>query len=220
MESSSFFASIAKFFKEFFSKSFRKRGGHTPAAPAISTPDKESEQESGNAVLKFLDKDNKVVNILSAKTIKNNQASSYGDISHLTRSLTQKEFDVVARITTLLLAEVINIKDGIANLLGACWEIFRVPNYPFTMQLPLFLVFSVSSLDVPSVINCRIRVRNPDNKIVLEEMINFVKLNDEVHRILHFKALTILATKTGVWTIEASSGDILLISYPITITSL
>lgn len=158
-------------------------------------------------------------NIINLFQIKNEKLKDHSDIAKLARALTKAEFDDGASISTLLLAEVIQLKDGLANLLGACWDQYKVPKLPFTVPLPLFLIFSLPKLNTPSVIHCKIKVRNPNKRIITDESVDFAKLNHQTQRVMHIQSLAVEVTQLGLWTIEITSGDILLATQTITISS-
>lgn len=177
-----------------------------------------SDQDGRDTIVKIIDNKNKVIDTIQAKGGKAGHPGSHGDVSSFARALTKEEFDGGSRITTILLADCIYLKDGLSYVLGAGWDLYKAPNFPCSIPLPLLLFFSFPNLNVPSVINCNIRVKNSDNEILIEEFVNFKKLDVNLHRVSHVTVLEIKAIKCDVWAVEIITGDILLASYPITIS--
>lgn len=178
-------------------------------------------QDGGDTIVKFISHDNQIVDTLRAKGGKAGAPSFHGDLTSFERTLTKEEFEAGARISTILLAEIIHFyKDGLINLLSACWDLYKAPNLPFSIPLHLLLVFSFSTLNVHSVINCKIRIKNPDGNILIEEHVKFEKVDVNQHKMVLTQFFTIEATKYGIWTIDVVSGNILLASQLITVTSI
>jgi hypothetical protein len=175
-------------------------------------------KDGGDTIVKFI-KDGQVTKVISAKGGKAGNAGQHGDISALARLLTKADLQAGSGISTIMLTEFWRFKNGLVTLLDANWEAYKVPSFPYTVEWPLFLVFSVVGLETPTVIDCAVRIRNAENSILIEQKILFSKLNDVTFRIPWTQIFTFELTKEGIWTIEVVSGEMIIATLPIAVSS-
>lgn len=171
--------------------------------------------EKGEDTIAHVIKDDKIVKTIIAKGGKPGQPGHDGDLSQFARSLTKKELTEGAGISTVLLVDMFRLENGLVTLIDAGWDEYTVNSLPFTMRWPIYLNFSVGGLAVPSVINCLIKVIDPNQLLVHEQPVQFLKDNEYSLRIPWANVLTFEANQLGLWSVEVFSGDQLLASLPI-----
>lgn len=153
--------------------------------------------------------------LLVAKGGKAGKPGVHGDASDFARSISPSDIDGGAKLSTLMLAEMIRVKGDLVTILDGGWGSFLVPSLPFKMEWPVYAAFHMNNLAVPTVIRSKIQVKDPNNTIVFEDDFLFRKLDEEVVRTHLSLVLSFEAHVFGIWKVEVVSGETVLGSIPI-----
>ena len=179
----------------------------------------ESAKDGGDTILKLV-KDGKITKTIKAEGGKTGKPGQHGDFSTLARPFTKVELANGAGISTILFTEFLRFKNGLVTLLDANWEAYNVPSLPFAVEWPLFLVFSVVGLEVPTVISYAIKIKDPEGNIFIEHKKEFSKLHENSFRVSLAQVLQFEITKLGIWTVEIVSGDLIITTLPILVSKI
>ncbi len=173
-------------------------------------------QDGSDTILKLI-KDGEIRRTIIAKGGKAGGFGKNGDLSEFARPIKKEELEAGAGISTIILTEFWRFKNGLVTLLDAGWDTFSVSSFPSMVEWPLFLVFSVIGLATPTVISYSIRIKDPENNILVEQKACFSKLDATVFRIPWTQVLTFELTKYGIWSVEIISGDLVIAILPINV---
>jgi hypothetical protein len=169
----------------------------------------------GDSSISLVGENGELVPLLVAKGGKASKPGTHGDVSGFARSITQSEIDGGARLSTLMLAEMVRVKGDLVTILDGGWGSFMVPSLPFKMEWPVYAAFHMNDLIVPTVIRSKIQVKDPKNNIVFEDEFFFTKLDGGVVRTHMSMVLSFEANEFGVWKVEIISGGHVLGAIPI-----
>ena len=131
-----------------------------------------------------------------------------------------EEVDIKAglRISTIMLSEVIQLRQGLLFLLGAGWTTYQCASLPFEAYWPLVFSIDLSSVKYGEAIKFHIVVKNPSGSSVLDESFVVPRgSTDQIHRPNLFQMLSFTGYQLGIWTIEIISGQQVLVTHPVEI---
>lgn len=172
-------------------------------------------KDGGESSISLVGENGELTPLLVAKGGKTGKPGRHGDLSGFARAITDADLSNGARVTTLILAEFVKVKGDLVTILDGCWGSFSVPSLPFKMAWPVYAVLHMNKLSVPTVIGCLIRIKDPNNIIILEKNVLFEKLDERVVRAQLGILLEFDANEFGVWNVELISGELILGTVPI-----
>lgn len=174
----------------------------------------------GDSLISLVRENGGLTPLLCAKGGKAGQPGRHGDLSGFARALTPADLSGGARITTLMLAEVVRVKGDLVTIVEGGWTTFSVSTLPYRMNWPLYATLHMNELVAPTVIRCVIQVKDPNKNLMFEEQFLFKKL-DEQDVLAHLNLLLQFEAKEfGVWHVEIVSGDHLLATIPVHVLSI
>lgn len=134
------------------------------------------------------------------------------------RDATVQDIDAGLRVTSVMLAECVQLRHGLLYLLGASWEHFQFPTVPFEAHWPLALTIDMGSLDLGSTLDFYVIVKDPTGFQVVTEPFSVSKGGGSlISRPNLLVSLSFTGSQTGVWTLEIISGGLTLSRLPIEI---
>jgi hypothetical protein len=119
---------------------------------------------------------------------------------------------------TVLLAEVVHLRNGLAYLLGGGWEHVKRPTVPFDDMWPALLTVDFGHLGRDVGLELFAEVRDPAQRVVLREpLVVHVGQARAIVRPNLVVALRFTIWTFGIWTVAVTSGDIELAAIAIAV---
>lgn len=167
-------------------------------------------KRGGDSSISLVGENGELTPLIVAKSGKSGTPGRHGDLSGFARAITHAELNDGARMTALMLAEVVRIKGDLVTIIDGSWGSFSVPTLPFKMEWPIYAAFHMHNLIVPTIVRCTIKVKNPSGGIIYENEILFEKLDERVVRAHLSMLLAFEANEFGIWHVELVSGEHML----------
>lgn len=169
----------------------------------------------GDSSISLVGENGELIPLFRAEGGKAGQPGRHGDLSGFARAVTPADLSAGARMTTLMLAEMVRIKGDLVTILDGGWGSFSVPALPFKMEWPVYAAFHMNDLVAPTIIRCVIQVKDPNKNLMFEEEFKFEKLDERVVRTHLSMLLQFEAKEFGVWHVEVVSGEHVLATIPV-----
>ncbi len=118
-----------------------------------------------DTIANFVTADGRVLKSIVAKGGKGGSPSQHGPLG---RDVTLQDVESGLHVSSLMLSECAQLKDGLLYLLGAGWEHFQFPSSPFEAQWPLVCIMDSGSVEAESVLAFEVTVRDPTGLQVME----------------------------------------------------
>lgn len=167
-----------------------------------------------DSIVNFITADGTVLKSIVAKGGKPGAPPADG---HLGREAEARDIESGLRVTTLTLADCVQLKNGLLYLLSAGWEHFRFPRIPFEAKWPLVCSIDTGSIEPGSALAFKVTVTDPAGFHVLEEPFSVVCCASPVSRPNLMVPISFAGSQTGVWTIRIESGALVFAELPIEI---
>lgn len=169
-----------------------------------------------DSIVNFMSQDGKVLKSIIAKA---GRAADPALPIQGGRPATATDSEQGLRVSTLALAECVQIKNGLVYLLGAGWESFEFSTVPFEAQWPLVCTVEMPNALKGELVALRAVVRDPMGFQTLAVPIAVEGTGAMVCRRTLCVPLVFTGSELGVWSIAIESGDLQLSSIDIEVRS-
>ena len=167
-----------------------------------------------DTIVNFVTKDGKVLKSIVAK-------AGRPGVSPKTkaegRDVTEDDLNKGFAISSILLAENAQLRDGLLYLLSAGWENYEFATIPFEANWPLALTIYTGDVDQHTIFAFAVTVADPKGFQVYEEEFSISRNPSAVSRPSLLIPLRFTGSVAGVWIIRVVSGRFVLASLPIEI---
>lgn len=177
-------------------------------------------KKGGDSSISLVEENGELTPLLHAKGGKTGKPGLHGNLAGFAREVRYADLDAGARMTTLMLAEMIRVKGDLVTILDGGWGSYSVPSLPFKMEWPVYAAFYMNELVAPTVIRCAIQVKDPSKAIIFKEDFHFEKLDERVVRAHLTMIIAFEANEFGVWRVEVVSGEHVLGTIPIHVVAI
>jgi hypothetical protein len=169
-----------------------------------------------DTIVNFVTADAKVLKSIIAR---GGEAGVCGTAHPLGRQVTPTDLEEGLHVSSLLLAECAQIRNGLLYLLGAGWEHFVFPSLPFEAQWPLACTVSTGKIKPETLLELSVLVTDPTGFQVWQESFTVSSGGPRgVARPNVLIPIRFTGSTTGVWSIAITSGGNTLAELPIEIT--
>lgn len=138
------------------------------------------------------------------------KGATVGQLPSDWQTITKDDLENGFQISTLLLASAIEVRDGLAYILGGGWSKFTVPTLPFQTSWGCLLIANWIELERSNTRGLQIHLANPSG---IEVSCTPLELPSTTEKLDSFKWLVNLPVyldQQGRWRITATSGELCL----------
>jgi hypothetical protein len=155
--------------------------------------------------------------VLKSIVAKGGQSGPPGNLLEGGRDVTDSDLKKGLQVSSILLAECAQIRNGLLYLLGAGWEHFEFPSAPFDANWPLACTVSTGQLELDTSLALFVIVSDPTGFQVMKERFMISPAPRAVSRPNILIPIHFTGSTSGVWLIRIVSGRHVLASLPVEI---
>lgn len=156
-------------------------------------------------------------NVLRSVIASGGKAGAPPIIPPRSRPPTQEEVDSGFKVTCVLAAEFIRIKNGFVTIVDGGWDLWTANSNPFQIVLPLLIEVTTGAVEPGAILDVSIVVLNPTGFQVHEQE-QTITISDALVRRSRFGAtLEFTGSLAGVWRIQVLAGGRVVGEFPIEI---
>ncbi len=138
-----------------------------------------------------------------------------GAIVHVGRTATDKDLQEGLRISSVFLADLAQIRNGLLNVLGGAWSSCTVPSLPTIVPLCLLMVVELGCLKPQELVRLDVEVVDPQGAVIHASFTDVAapEIRNSTDRISVLHQMQADVKEFGVVSILVSSGGLALASY-------
>ncbi len=163
--------------------------------------------DGGDTILKFMTEDGRVLKTIRACGGKSGTSALPAGVAQIGPEDINDNF----RISTLIIANAVEIRDGLFYLLGADWDRFFTPHFPFETNWPVIWTARWKPHQWSAPRGLFLSLLRPNgNEAARQALIIPSEIATEgfFHR---FEPLGVKLDAEGIWTLKVHSGSFLLV---------
>lgn len=133
------------------------------------------------------------------------------------RSPTDEDLKAGLKVTGVLAAEFIRLKDGLCTVVDGGWDWVQSATNPFRVVLPLLVEIETGRIDPGTVLDLKLVVRSPEGFQVCEQGQAVMVQETLVRRSRFGSVLEFSGSQPGLWRVEVLAGRGRIGEFPIEI---
>lgn len=154
-------------------------------------------------------------NVLRSIVAKGGKAGTPPYVPPPSRSPTGEDLRAGLKVTGILAAEFIRVRDGLWTMVDGGWDWVQVGTNPFRVVLPLLIEIETGTIEPGTILDLKLVVRNPGNFQVHEQG-QVVTVQDQlVRRSRLAVALEFSGSQPGLWRVQVLAGRQVIGEFPI-----
>ena len=119
------------------------------------------------------------------------------------------------RVTSVMAADVLHLREGLWNILAGGWDWITVSSVPTALTLTLLIEIDTGEAGPETHLDLMIIVKRPDGQMATQQQRRLQIEDVPVHRTRFAESLSFDCVQLGVWTVEIQLGTLTLRSFPI-----
>lgn len=131
---------------------------------------------------------------------------------------TQADLDAGLRVTAMLAAEFIRIRDGLWTIVEGGWDWIQVATAPFRQALPLYVEIDTGTISPPgSNLELTLAILRPDGFLLSQQSQIIAVESGPIRRSRFVVGLELVGSQGGVWHVQVRGGPKVIADFPIEI---
>jgi hypothetical protein len=130
---------------------------------------------------------------------------------------TDEDLKAGLKVTGILAAQFIRVRDGLWTLVDAGWDWVQMDTNPFRVSLPVLVEIETGTIEPGTILDLKLVVRRPDG-LQVNEQGQAITITDSLVRRSRFAVtLECSGSQPGLWRVQLLAGHRVIGEFPIEI---
>jgi hypothetical protein len=153
--------------------------------------------------------------ILRSVVSKGGKAGEPPQVSPPSRTPTVEDLQSGLRVTGILAAEFIRLRDGLLTVVEGGWDFWKADTNRFRVPLPLLVEIETGTIEPGTILDLKLVVRSPDGFQTYDKRQPIMALDSLVRRSRFATNLELSGSQPGLWRVQVLAGIHVIGEFPI-----